>query len=94
MRLGKKQIETLKRFGETPHPSKQSYIRWKWGDWHLARKARTMDGVWPAMRSLVKRGLIETRPYEGTGPFKDCFECRTTEEGRKTLERRNWGENP
>ena len=33
-------------------------------EWQSFKRARTADGIWPQMRGLVKRGLIEVRAHE------------------------------
>jgi hypothetical protein len=76
--LTNRQLTSLRLFGEEI----SGQIKWQWGDWHRTKAARTPDKIWPILRPLIKRGLIETAP---DAKWDDTFLCRTTEAGRKAL---------
>lgn len=45
-------------------------------EWTNFKRARTADGIWPQMRGLVKRGLIEVRPHQHPAQLKEVMSSK------------------
>ena len=70
MKLGERQREIIGRF--LGHSDDDGWFGFK--------RARTESGDWPGMKSLVARGLMETKQHEKWG---DCRKARITQKGRE-----------